>query len=246
MIELSVILLGYNEQENIEASVRSCDSALDRLGITYEIIVVNDGSNDRTGEIADELAANLSFVRVIHNPINLNVGSSLLIGMRAARGRFVTHNSMDLPFDPAEIGRLVEKFGSSDVVVVVRTGRSAHSLWRQITSLTHHWIVRLLFFIDVRDMNFVQAYRREILADIPVRARSPAFVTPELIIRALRRGYRITEVEAHFHKRRFGKANFGKPRDILWTLADMLSFRLEGEVRGRSPKVKEGLDSLNR
>jgi hypothetical protein len=151
--------------------------------------------------------------------------------MRAARGRIITHNAMDLPFDPNDLSRVLPMFDQADVVVVVRTGRTAHSPWRKITSFVHHWMVRLLFWIDIRDMNFVQAYRRKVLEQLPVRATSPAFVTPELIIRARRAAYRIVEIEADFHRRQFGSGSFGKPRDILWTFSDMLSFWLEGGGR---------------
>ena len=227
-IALTLVLLAYNEEDNVQPAVERCLTALRRLGVTHELIVVNDGSTDRTPDILESLARKHEAIRLIHNPINLNVGISVLLGMRAARGRIVTHNSMDLPFDPDEIARLLPLFDRADVVVVVRTGRTAHSPWRKVTSFVHHWIVRLLFWIDVRDMNFVQAYRREVLESLTVKAKSPAFVTPELIIRARRANYRFAEIEAEFHRRKAGVANFGKSRDILWTLADMLSFWLEG------------------
>ena len=232
-IAVTVVIPGYNEERNIEDAVGRCRSALERLGVRHEIIVVNDGSTDRTGEIADTLSAGNSAVRVIHNPINLNVGISVLIGMRAARGHVVTHNAMDLPFDPADLARVLPKFEQADIVVMVRTDRSAHSVWRKITSTVHHWMVRILFWTGIRDMNFVQAYRREVIHALPVKAKSPAFVTPELLIRAQKAGYRMVEIEAEFHRRRAGTSSFGRPRDILWTFADMLSFWLEGGGRRR-------------
>lgn len=227
-VEVTVVLPGYNEERNIEGAVERCLDALKNLRVTHEVIVVNDASTDRTGQIADALASRDGAVRVIHNPINLNVGISVLIGMRAARGRFVTHNSMDLPFAPEDYARMLPLLDGADVVVAVRTGRAAHSPWRRITSWVHHWLVRGLFWVGVRDMNFVQAYRRESLSRLHVKAKSPAFVTPELIIRAKRQGMRIVEMDAEFHRRRVGTGAFGKPRDILWTLSDMMSFWLEG------------------
>jgi glycosyltransferase involved in cell wall biosynthesis len=230
-VDVTVVLPGYNEERNIEKAVSRCLTALDSLGITHEVLVVNDGSTDQTPALAESLAVRNPAVRVIHNPVNLNVGISVLIGMRAARGRVVTHNSMDLPFAPEDLGKMLALLERADVVVAVRKGRAAHSPWRKITSLVHHWMVRILFWIDVRDMNFVQAYRREVLERLPVKAKSPAFVTPELIIRAKRAGYRIAEFETEFHRRQAGQANFGRPRDILWTFSDMLSFWLEGGGR---------------
>ena len=232
-IAVTVVIPGYNEEHNIEGAVKRCLGALQKLGLSHELIIINDASTDRTGEIADSLARANQAVRVIHNPINLNVGISVLIGMRAARGRIVTHNSMDLPFDPDDLARLLPMMERADIVVVVRKDRSAHSAWRKLTSLAHHWMVRLLFMTDIRDMNFVQAYRREVVQGLDVKAKSPAFVTPELLIRAQRRRLQIVEMAADFHRRRAGSSSFGRPRDILWTFSDMLSFWLEGRGRSR-------------
>ena len=233
-VAVSVVIPGYNEERNIENAVRRCLSALERSGLRHELIVVNDASTDRTGEIAESLAINHPAIRVIHNPINLNVGLSVLIGMHAARGRLVTHNAMDLPFDPEDLGRLLPMLDNADIAVVVRKDRSAHSSWRKITSIVHHWMVRILFWTDIRDMNFVQAYRREVIQRLHVKAKSPAFVTPELLIRARRAAFRIVEMEADFHRRQVGASSFGKSRDILWTFSDMLSFWLEGGGRNKS------------
>jgi glycosyltransferase involved in cell wall biosynthesis len=229
-VMLSVVIPGFNEQQSIRLAIETCRKALDHQGISHEILIVDDASTDGTGAIADALAATDPAVRVIHNPINLNVGASILIGYRAARGRLVTHNAMDLPFDPSDLHRILPRFDdpSLAMVVVARIDRSAHSVWRKVTSIVHHWIVRTLFLVDVSDMNFVQVVRRSVANELGVRARSPAFVTPEMIIRARRAGVRMEEVEAVFHHRKVGKGHFGKPRDILWALADIASFWLEG------------------
>jgi hypothetical protein len=154
--------------------------------------------------------------------------------MQSAAGDIVVHNSMDYPFHlEDDLSRVLSAMGAADVVAVVRSDRSAHSPYRKLTSIVHHYLVRLLFRPHVRDMNFVQAYRREVIRSIRVKARSPAFVTPELLIRAGRAGFRITEVSAPFHRRTQGTASYGKPRDILWALTDMISLWLEGRNDGK-------------
>jgi len=233
LIQLSVILPGYNEEKNInEATARTIED-LDSLDVTYEVIIVNDCSTDETRKMADHLASEHPAIRVIHNPVNFSVGISLLIGLSAARGEIVFFNSMDLPFDYLDLKKIFPLFPENDVVVVVRQDRSAHSPWRKIASYIHNWMIRILFQINIRDMNFVQAYKRSVLKNLPVRARSPAFVTPELIIRARDLGYRIAKIEAPFHRRKHGETNYGRPRDILWALADIISFRIERFTRNR-------------
>ena len=237
-IDVSVIIPGYNEELNIRRAIERCKAALDELKLRHEIIIVDDCSTDATGKIADALAAADPSIRVIHNPINLNVGASILIGYRAARGRLMTHNAMDLPFDTKDLGRIVPLFDDPDValVVVARTDRSAHSTWRKVTSWVHHWMVRTLFWVNIPDMNFVQVCRRSMVQNIGVRARSPAFVTPEMIIRTKNAGMKIAHATAVFHQREVGEAKHGKPRDILWTFADMISFWLEGRGRRSAPE----------
>ncbi|MDP6086763.1 MAG: glycosyltransferase family 2 protein [Nitrospinota bacterium] len=230
-LDISVIIPGYNEEASIEASVSRCLAALKALKVSHEILLVDDASTDATSTIADRLAEEHPSVRVIHNPINLGVGTSLLVGARAARGNVTIHNGMDLPFDPSDLGKVLPHFPQADVVVVIRTDRSAHSPWRRLTSFVHHWLVRLLFWIDVPDLNFTQAYKREVIQSLPVKARSPAFVTPELIIRARDAGYRLAQVRAVFHRRESGAPYYGRPRDILWTLADIASFWIERHLR---------------
>jgi glycosyltransferase involved in cell wall biosynthesis len=234
-VTLSVVIPGYNEQANIRTAVETCCRALEELKVPFEIVVVNDGSSDDTGAIADALAAADPRIRVVHNIVNVNVGIALLVGYRTARGELVTHNAMDLPFDPKDLASILPMFEDPDMglVVVSRVDRSAHSPWRKVTSFVHHWMVRALFWSALPDMNFILVWRRSAIAPLGVRARSPAFVTPELIIRARDAGLKIGHFRTVFHTRKIGTGQFGKPRDILWTLADMLSFWIERRVQRR-------------
>ena len=233
-IELSLVLPAYNEAPSLRGAVQECLGALSRLGLSHELIIVNDCSTDSTGTIANRLAEEFPAVHVVHNPINLNVGLSLLIGIQASKGKIITHNSVDLPFDPNQLASILPCLDAADFAVVVRKNRQAHSFWRKITSVVHNNIIKFLFMVNVPDMNFVQVYKRDVLSNVKVKAKSPAFVTPEIIIRALNSNYKMAEILADFRPRKIGKGNFGKPRDILWTLADLVSFWIENLFRSRS------------
>jgi glycosyltransferase involved in cell wall biosynthesis len=226
-LSISLVLPGYNEEENIEEAVEKCLAELSSLTEKYEIILIDDASTDRTVDIANRLSARYDTVRVIHNPVNLGVGINILIGLYSARHDIVIHNVMDLPFAMSDLAKVLPHFEQSDVVIVARTNRKAHSPWRKLTSLVNYYLIRLLFRVHFGDMNFVQAYRRSVLASIRTRAKRPAFVTPELLIRAQDQGFRIAEVRTEFHRRERGKASYGRPHDILWTLADMIAFWLK-------------------
>jgi len=242
---LSVVIPGLNEEANVRDAVERSLEILKGLAARYEVVIVDDGSTDGTAAVAQELQREHPEVRLLRNPLNLGVGTSLLIGLRAATGDLVVHNAMDLPFDLKDLERILPLFPEWDVVAVVRTDRSAHSSYRKLTSLVHHYLVRLLFRTKLRDLNFVQVYKREVLRAVSVKARSPAFVTPELLIRAGDQGFRVTAAGAPFHPRVRGQASHGKPRDILWTLADMLSFWLERRAgAGRPPEDLRRRDGM--
>jgi len=229
---LTVVMPGLNEEANVAHAVGRVVAALERWACDFEVIVIDDGSRDRMAEIAEEIAARDPRVRVLRNGRNLNYGLSLRRGLAAARCEWVLHEPMDLPLDPGEIERISRCFADADVVVVARHDRSAHSRWRQLTSWTNHLLLRLLFRPRAGDLNFVQFYRRDWVQGLSLQSTSPAFVTPELILRAERTGRRVREVPAVFQRRERGRAHFGRPKDILWTLRDMLRLRLRTWIGG--------------
>jgi len=232
LASLSVVLPGLNEEASIEAAVTRTREALDSLCEEFEILVVDDGSTDRTGAIADRLASEDPRIRVLHNERNVNYGISLARGIAAARCEWILHNGMDLPLAPEDIVEFLPYFENSDVLVARRQDRGAHSPWRRLTSWANNALLRLLFRPNTRDLNFIQFYRRSFLESVDLVSTSPAFVTPELILRAERRGFRVREVPVPFRRREAGRAHFGRPKDILWTLRDMLRLRLRVWLRG--------------
>ena len=229
---LSVILPGLNEEASVASAVSRTRDALDALFDDYEILVIDDGSTDRMGEIADGLAADDSHVRVLHNERNVNYGISLARGIAEARCAWVLHNGMDLPLAPEDIEHFVPHFETADVVVASRHDRDAHSPWRRVTSWVNRLLLLLLFQPRTRDLNFTQFYRRSFLESVELVSTSPACVTPELILRAEHRGLRVVEVPTVFQRREAGKAHFGKPKDIAWTLRDLLRLRVHAWLRG--------------
>lgn len=223
---LSLILPALNEEENLEAALDRAVAALDRCGGEFEILVIDDGSTDSTAAIAEAYAAAEPRVRVLRNARNENYGVSLRRGIAAARCDWISHNGADLPLAPEDYPLFRAHFDEADVVVAARLTKEAHSAWRRVTSGVNHWLLRILFSPGSSDLNFTQFYRRTIFERISPVSTSPAFITPELILRAEHTGLRVVEVEAEFRRRPAGRAHFGKPKDILWTLRDMFRLRL--------------------
>lgn len=206
-LELSIVLPGYNERASLAAAVEAhrlaCESG--EIG-DFEIIIVDDASNDGMDQVARRLAADDRRIRVLTHTTNRGQVEAILTGFRAARGAVVTHNGIDLPFDPNDLVRVMPRFAAgADVVVVERRDRRAYGWSRTLLSWANVAVLRLLFRSPVRDHNFVQFYRREALASLAVRSRGVSTVTAELIVRAFAAGYRVDRLMAEYHARRAGR-----------------------------------------
>jgi glycosyltransferase involved in cell wall biosynthesis len=207
--ELSVVLPGYNEREGLREAVETYlhELSSDRVD-GFELVIVDDGSTDGTGALADELAASEPRIRVLHHERNLGQVAGIMDGFRASRGRIVTHNAIDLPFHPRDSIAMVQSCRQyADVVVVERKDRSSYTLTRKILSWVNVFLLRLLFQSAFRDHNFVQFFRREALMSLPVRSTGVNTVTPELIFRAQAQGFRVVRQEAEYHERRTGRSS---------------------------------------
>lgn len=234
---LSLVLPGYNEEEALPTAVRTCLQSLRAARIDhFEIILVNDGSTDRTGELAEAEARRDSRIRVIHHEANEGQSPSFLHGFAESRGRIITWNGMDLPFHPRDVSRALACFqAGADVVVVERRDRSAYGPARKLISRANVLLLRTLFASPFRDHNFVQFFRREVLADLPVESRGVSTVAAELIIRAVRAGLRVVAMTADYHARTTGRSTVN-PSKILHALSETLRLWLILRSEGRTAR----------
>jgi dolichol-phosphate mannosyltransferase len=232
MTKLSWILPAFNEAKSLASALERGIAALNGFEIDFEVLVIDDGSADRTAEIADEFAAKDSRVRVLRNERNVNYGLTLWRGIEASRGEWLFHDGADLPLAPEDLAPFIAQFDDADLIVARRVNRHAHSPWRQLTSVTNNLLLRILFSPQCQDLNFTQFYRRSSVMRVPPISTSPAFVTPELIMKLERGGYRVREIEVEFRHRQAGQAHFGRPKDIIWTLRDMFQLRVRTWLRG--------------
>ncbi len=226
-MNLSIILPAYNEQENINQAVASCIDACRRHTDEFEIILIDDKSTDGTPELAEKLAAEHPQVTVIHNERNIGQGASQIKGFAASKHEFVMHNGMDCPFDFADLGKMLPLFENADVVVASRTGRPGYTFYRRVLSWVNRTLLRLLFPLKLRDYNFIQIYRKQVLDAVNVadiKATSAGFVVPEILITAHDLGFRIVETPVEYHRRQAGLATVGNPKVVLRSLRDLFGF----------------------
>lgn len=225
---ISLVLPVYNESNLLGSTVRRCIEVLSRDVADFELILVDDGSTDGTGDEMDELAKSDERIHVLHNIINLSVGIAVQRGMASATKDFIVHNAVDLPLSVEDIAKFIQHAKDCDILVFERKSYAGYTSWRWITSRINRILLRALFgSTDIWDMNFTQIYRRNIIPKILPLAKSPAFTTPEMILRAKRLGLHVKSLVVDYQPRTSGKGAFGKPHDILWSMYDLFRFRLK-------------------
>jgi glycosyltransferase involved in cell wall biosynthesis len=224
-IELSVILPAFNEGEAVARAIDEYVDCLSRLGIAYELLVINDGSSDDTLAVARRAAEGRNQVRVLDNPKNIGQVASLLRGFAESHGRVITHNGIDLPFDPAQTKLLLEEVRSgADVVVAQRVNREAYGVVRKLISWCNILVVKAMFRTPFLDHNFIQAYRREVVDAVQIESRGVSTVTTELILKALAQGFEVRGIFSDYNERRAGKSTL-TARKIVRTMGELLKLR---------------------
>lgn len=223
-VPLSVFFPCYNEEANVQRVVTRAAEVLEGLSPDWEIIVVNDGSSDRTGELADALAAGDGRIRVVHHARNGGYGMALRSGFATARRSFVFYTDGDGQFDIAELPRLLERVGEADIINGYRRRRQDR-LVRRVNSACWSWLVRRVLGFRCRDVDSAfKLYPRELFGRITLKS-SGALIDAEVLARASRLGYTILDVPVSHLPRCAGRATGARLGVILRAFRELLALR---------------------
>jgi len=226
---LSYFFPAHNEEANLEGLVEEALETLPSLAETFEIIAVNDGSKDRTAQIADRLAAaHPGVVRVVHHPVNRGYGGALRSGFEASRYELLAFTDGDRQFHVADLGRLTTRLGEADhpdVVVGYRIKR-ADPIIRIVYARSYKLANRIFFGLRVRDVDCAcKLFRREALDDVRVESGG-AFFSAELLVKILQKRRSIVEVGVPHYPRTAGSPTGAKPSVIWRAVKDFWGLRL--------------------
>lgn len=243
---LSLVMPAFNEEAGIAAAVREAVDGLGALGLPYEIIVVDDGSTDRTARILKKMR--LANVRVVGHNRNEGYGAALRSGFEAAQNEWVAFTDADGQFFLEDIGLLLHETDESPIVV----GRRVHRQdpWmRRFYSWGYNRLIRTLLKTGVRDCDCaLKVFRRDVLRSIMPTTRG-FFVNAEMICKARSLGVPIREVGVRHRPRRHGESKVA-PGDIPKTLKQLVPFWWTYFVRGKmllpepAPAMATGYPSL--
>lgn len=220
---VSIVFPMYNEEAYIHRAVRAARAALEETTPDHEIIIVDDCSTDRTGAIADELAREDPRVKVVHNPVNRRLGGTLRAGYAVASKQLLLYTDADLPFDLQELPRAVRllDYQQADVLSAYRFDRTSEGFIRTVYSFVYNTLIRVLFGLRVKDVNFsFKLFRRALLEKFPLKSEG-SLIDVELLVRAKKAGANIIQIGVDYFPRSRGLSTLSSPAVIVKILKEL-------------------------
>ena len=220
---ISIVFPMYNEEAYIHRAIRAAGAALAEITPDHEIIIVDDASTDRTGAMADELSRADPRIKVVHNERNRKLGGSVRAGYAAATKDLVLYTDADLPFDLQELGRAVRllEYQEADVLAAYRFDRTSEGLVRTLYSFCYNLMIRTLFGLAVKDVNFsFKLFHRSLLQRITLKSEG-SFIDAEFLLRARKAGCVIIQIGLDYFPRTRGTSTLASIPVILAILRDM-------------------------
>ena len=229
---LSIIVPVYNEEENVRPLYEKIRSVCESIGKSYEVLFVDDGSQDKTFDVLSEIreySPNLSVIRFQENE---GQTSAMAAGFEYAQGEFIISMDGDLQNDPADIPQLLEKLDEDyDLVCGWRKERQDKFFTRRLPSVVANWIISKVTGVDIHDNGCsLKAYRAEVIKQVPLYGEMHRFIPAMSTVV----GARIAEIVVKHHPRRFGTSKYGLGR--IWRVfLDILAFKLILSVFAQKP-----------
>jgi glycosyltransferase involved in cell wall biosynthesis len=224
-----VVFPMFNEEAYVRRAVDAASDAARRVSDDYQIVIVNDASTDATGRLADELAAADPHVTVVHNERNRKLGGTLRAGYAAATKELILYSDADLPFDMRELERAVRllEYQQADVLSAYRFDRRVEGFVRTAYSLGYNLVIRVLFGLRLKDVNFCfKLFRRSLLERIALRSEG-SFIDAEFLIRARNAGATVIQMGVDYFPRTRGVSTLSSPGVILGILKEIVRLRRE-------------------
>ena len=213
--------------------VKKALSAAKDICSDFEIILVNDGSTDGTAELADALASEYSAVRIIHHSQNRGYGTALQSGFRAAAKDYVFYTDGDGQFDLGELPVLTPLIAHCDIVSGYRINRQ-DGILRKLNAFCWNRLVCFLFGLKLRDIDCAfKLYKRELFDTIEMHSTG-ALIDTEILARAIRKGYTISQIGVHHYPRMAGQQTGANVKVIFRAFKEL--FKLHKQIRKTGKK----------
>jgi len=231
VLKCSVIVPAFNEAENINPLVEALSKALSN---DYEVVIVDDGSNDKTYELSNQAAQQYKFLKVVQHRRNLGKTQAIITGANVAEGQYLLVFDADLQYSPSDIPRFVAELDKgADMCVGWKQGKYE----KRFVSNIYNNLARKIFGLKNHDMNAMKAFRKELLLDIiSLRKDWHRYLVPL----AKDKGYSIVELKVQLYPRNAGEPKYQSPFRVFIGLFDLLAVGFQIRVM-RKPMFYLGL-----
>lgn len=219
---LSVFLPAYNEEDSIASTVEGVVKVLKTLRLDWEVLVINDGSKDKTAEVVKDLTKEYPGVKLIDHEKNRGYGHALKTGFAEAKYPWVAFVDSDGQFDFSEIKKLLEKTGEADVILGYRLNR-ADPFQRRIFTWGWKMLAMILLGLNVKDYSCgFKLIKKKVIEDVSPIESEEKVTQIEMLIKAKKKGYRFAEVGVHHYPRTAGMATGANLAVVLKSFGDMV------------------------
>lgn len=227
---VSVFFPAYNDAGTIASLVLLAHMTVRKYTDDYEVIVVNDGSPDHTGELLDEMARVHPWLKVVHHQKNRGYGGALRTGFETASKTLVLYTDGDAQYDPREFALLLDAY--SDDIDFVNGYKIARNdpFHRKIIGRVYHHFVRIAFGLKVRDVDCDFRLMRKSVFDTVTLTRSSGVICVELMKKVTDANFRIAQVPVHHYHRTYGKSQFFNFPRVFRTLRDLANLWVELQI----------------
>lgn len=228
---ISVFFPAYNEEKNISKTVVAAQNVLNEIAEKYEILVINDGSKDKTSQIVKNLIKKNKKIKLIQHKQNKGYGSALISGLYAAKYDWIVFTDSDGQFDFSEIVNFIsmQEKTNSDLVIGFYKKRKV-SFFRKANTLLWQLFVRILFGLKVKSIDCgFKMINKKVIEKIPkLESERGAFISTEFLVKAIKKGFKISEIPVTHFPRKEGEATGANMNVIINSFKD--AFRLKKKL----------------
>lgn len=223
MSSITIVIPAYNEEKSLDRVVKNTLGKLPKYFQDFEIVIVDDGSQDKTGEIADGLAKKNKRIKVIHQ-INGGYSRAMLTGIKMASKEFVAYMPADGQFLVDDMRHCFEVMPNNDMILGYRGGRPDYTFKRIIFSYGYLLLLSLLFNLKYTDVGWVIIWRASKIKNIKLTSSSGIFLLTESLVRFQQKKYKIVDAPSYYHPRKLGEAKNVKFKVVFQTLLSAIKF----------------------
>lgn len=224
--EISVFFPAYNEEGNIEEVVIAACKFLPTVACKYEVIVVNDGSKDKTKETVEKLMKEKKSVKLVNHRKNLGYGEALKSGLKAAKYKLIAFTDGDGQFDIRELKKFLSLIDKNDLVIGYRVKRVDSAKRSFIANLLKIWVL-VLFGLNFRDIDCgFKLFRKEALGKIGKLKSGGAMISTEILARAKKKGLKIAQIGVKHYPRKKGSQTGANINVILRAVLETFKLKM--------------------